>query len=583
MPSSKLFQTYKYILGMLVIVGALITIGFITIKLFVLNYENLTANEVTNRVVSELQSSLESGVSESEVKDVGKKFNLVFIEVRKRDQSKAFFTDSTNENASTYDVVSREFQLQDGSIVRIRLATDKGKKEELLKNAFFAPILIFVLGCSGVLYYAVLFGIRYQLGFNHLLENVSKIAAEEDLKYFERTGINEIDLINQKLISINKLLEEKSDDYKNVFKELDIFRNEMERLSSVKESYLKTLTLDIRGPIESICGLMDLIENEISEIDGSILEKYVSYCKSSVHSLHDILRELLDVENIENNGEKLIPVVCNMAELMSDFTKVFSLKFGVANIFFSVTSLKQIDDKPILCDSGKLIRLLNILLENSIDKSHSAVLLKWDIKDGVFYAFIHETVSPNKVSEINDKNSFSSDLNLGYFRALSITRALKGKASISREEDGGKLITLEIPIQYASEDILIEPKQKIHAVIIDQNRTKCLELAASLSSLDVDVKTFQIAELSYLYLSKNLPDLVFMDLYLDGLSGQKLSSLVKGHGKVVPIVCMVNKLDAGKFQLGCDYFDYILTKPIEQTELARIVSSLGLAHKSSHF
>lgn len=568
---------YKVLLVSILLSVAILFTGFMCIKLYELQYIKYKEDITSKRIIDDVINALNTN---NNLNDIVQRYGINILEVNFKNKKNLLFKGQVEDGVAIFEIRSFNKILPNGDSISIKLGFNKTENDGLTLKAMVYPAIVYII-ISGM--FLIMIGrssIRYQLGINAIIENLDLISKGEYLSAERDFEIYEIDKTIELINSIDRSLKSERIDNETLKEQLANYKVEIERLSNFREGYLKAISMDIKTPIESICGIMELIENECDDEETN-LKKYVGYCRSSANSLNQILNDLLDAESIESNGKKISLIECDIGKLMEDFNKIFSLKFGLKNIFFSVVKNTEYPSELILIDAGKITRLINILLENAFNSNNAAVVVKWGIVNNTIWFNILE--NPKIELEASHEKIQSIDSNISYLRAFELVRTLNGNTDITIEEGGVRVISIEIPTTLKNENTTSQVEAKIQAVIIDQNRTKCLELAETLKTLNVESKTFQIPEIGYHHLSKELPDLVFMDLYLDGLSGSKLSRLVKGHGKVIPIVCMVKQSDAGKYRLGCEYFDYILSKPIDRKELDKIVNSIAVARKSTGF
>ncbi|RYY74577.1 MAG: response regulator [Gammaproteobacteria bacterium] len=553
-------------------------------KLFLHDFDIISSKQSSKQILSEISETLGGENETSRMRRLFEKYQLSSLQIRHNNKSVIDFAAATvNENAE-YRLKEISGSAKDGSPILIRYGVNKSEIDKDVLDAVLLPSIVMVSISSLIILTLGLMSIRYVAAFVLVKSNLKSLIEGQTQEDRSLSGVNEIDELIMLVWQLEDLLLTKHFECSKVMEELSLFRVESEKLTNFKDGYIKALSLDIRTPVESIAGLMELIADEINDSDNDAAKKYVNYCRGAIGSLGDILRELLDIESIESNGQKVIPITFDVVDLMSDFSKLYSVRFGVARAFFSVVGGSANGVRTIVCDSGKLTRLLNIVLESSIVSNNSAVTINWDVSENSFNARIVETPRlTNSTIEIPVSALASNASAYAFFRAVSLARILNGNLSLKIEEGGERVTEVVVPIGMPFNDTCEKVESVISAVVIDKNRASSSELAAALFALGVDVKTFHIPELGYFWLGKHLPDLLFMDFYLDGLSGSRLSRIVKEHGKVIPIVCMVSKSDAEKYKLGCEYFDYVLAKPVDQEELKRIVASTKAARITAQF
>jgi two-component system, NtrC family, response regulator GlrR len=109
---------------------------------------------------------------------------------------------------------------------------------------------------------------------------------------------------------------------------------------------------------------------------------------------------------------------------------------------------------------------------------------------------------------------------------------------------------------------------KYRLLIVDDDNDILNLLSKWLSIHDFHVITADSGEEALLRLSENKPDLIITDLYMDGMNGIQLLTLIHTENPLLPVIMLSGQAqihDAIKAtHLGCSAF---LTKPIDQNEL----------------
>ena len=121
-----------------------------------------------------------------------------------------------------------------------------------------------------------------------------------------------------------------------------------------------------------------------------------------------------------------------------------------------------------------------------------------------------------------------------------------------------------------------------HILIVDDEEDICQILSYSLQAAGYQTSVAHSAEEALALIEQSAPDLLLLDIMMDGLSGTDLAKLLQERGlltfPIIFLTALTSESDVLKgFQLGAD--DYI-TKPFHLTEvLARVKAILRRTNK----
>ena len=121
-----------------------------------------------------------------------------------------------------------------------------------------------------------------------------------------------------------------------------------------------------------------------------------------------------------------------------------------------------------------------------------------------------------------------------------------------------------------------------HILIVDDEEDICQILSYSLQAAGYQTSVAHSAEEALVLIEQSAPDLLLLDIMMDGLSGIGLAKLLQDRGlltfPIIFLTALTSESDVLKgFQLGAD--DYI-TKPFHLTEvLARVKAILRRTNK----
>lgn len=155
----------------------------------------------------------------------------------------------------------------------------------------------------------------------------------------------------------------------------------VQRLKQVNqelEQFAYTASHDLQAPLNTISGLMGLLEQNGHFPSGSQESKYFSLIKSNAHRMKLMIKDLLEYSKIDGNVIYFEAVSLNEAcetalEMMQDQVIKSNATFTIAEM-------------PKICgDKIKLIRLFQNLFSNAIKyQSDAAPLVSVDVEDKIY-------------------------------------------------------------------------------------------------------------------------------------------------------------------------------------------------------
>lgn len=231
--------------------------------------------------------------------------------------------------------------------------------------------------------------------------------------------------------------------------ELEQKNNHLEKLNSELDRFVYSTSHDLRAPLMSILGLIDLIEGQI---EAGVLTKYLDLMKKSVKKLDDTIIGILEYSRnarLETRYERveMQAMIDNIISGISFMDKALEIQFEV--------EINQ--SHGFYSDKTRIHTLLNNLITNSVKYSKSKpegsfvkVRFHSDNEKGIL------TVSDNGEGIEADKLEkvfqmfYRSSVNatgsgLGLYICKEIVTKLGGEIKVTSEYQQGTTFTVELP------------------------------------------------------------------------------------------------------------------------------------------
>ncbi|MDV3310062.1 MAG: tetratricopeptide repeat-containing sensor histidine kinase [Cyclobacteriaceae bacterium] len=186
-------------------------------------------------------------------------------------------------------------------------------------------------------------------------------------------------LINYKLAAKNAEIQLQREEIIRQNENLSRRNMQLSELNHEKDTLMSIVAHDLKSPLNRISGLTDLLEME--GIDPQEQRTYIGMIKNATRAGLDLIKDLLDVNMLEENVLPEYSIV-KLDEFLED--KMQSLRHAAAqkNIRIDIST----SDHSVYTDADYLARIVDNLVSNAIKFSanDSVVSVSADVSDGKF-------------------------------------------------------------------------------------------------------------------------------------------------------------------------------------------------------
>ena len=238
---------------------------------------------------------------------------------------------------------------------------------------------------------------------------------------------------------------------------------EAETASRAKTAFLRSISNDLRTPVNAITGY-----TELAGKDGATEEELRSSIRkisTSSMQLQLLIDDISELSSMESGAFKLAPVRTNLLGIMKNAGEMFSDEMERKGLTFR-TDAADVRDAYVLCDGSRLSRVISALLSNACKYTPEggSVLLSLtqsgmkDEKTGVYVLRVKDTgigMSPDCVGKLfrlfeREQSSAMSpheDIGFGLRIASKIIGQMDGTLEVETEQDQGSLFIVTLPLQ----------------------------------------------------------------------------------------------------------------------------------------
>ncbi|NMH58878.1 chemotaxis protein CheB [Alteromonas ponticola] len=323
---------------------------------------------------------------------------------------------------------------------------------------------------------------------------------------------------------------------------------ELQEADEKKNDFLATLGHEIRNPLASISGAVQILEHDKSKLDWAL-----NSMRSNVTLVSSLLDELLDLTRISRGEVKLDKSLVDINQLLREIVENFSSAVRQNNQTINLALPKETIESKI--DRTRIQQVVNNVINNAskftpefgvidvelvrskdlfiINVRDSGIGLDMEYKDKVFEPF-------QQIK--NESERKNTGLGIGLSLVKQIAELHGGSVSIHSEgKNKGALVSLILPIlaDFTDNDsVTIHPyeskkastlknMQKLRVMLVDDNETVADGLGMILDLKGCEVKVFNTGSEAVQNYSAFEPNVALLDIGLPDMSGIELIKLLK--------------------------------------------------------
>jgi two-component system OmpR family sensor kinase len=240
----------------------------------------------------------------------------------------------------------------------------------------------------------------------------------------------------------------RDDELGQLARALDDMQRQLVRLESARRRFIATASHELRTPIFSLGGFLELIEDE--ELDDETRREFVGVVREQVARLGKLATDLLDLSRLEAGSLELRPEETDLADL----TRAVTAEFGPALDKHESTLELQLGSGPIetVCDPERVAQVLRILVDNALTHTPpgTAVVVSAKRDNGAVRVAVRDDgpgIGADAAARVFEP-FYTSDDAQGSGLGLAIARELVGRMRGSLEVDaapGRTTFSLELP------------------------------------------------------------------------------------------------------------------------------------------
>ncbi|SNY94653.1 hybrid sensor histidine kinase/response regulator [Flagellimonas pacifica] len=382
-----------------------------------------------------------------------------------------------------------------------------------------------------------------------------------------------------------------------------LYRERLEKEKRYSESLLKsreqlisTVSHDIRSPLHTLKGYMELLEHESTDNEQA---HYFETMKSAAGYVENLMNDLLDFSKLEA-GKTSIE---NVSFIISDLISETILNFEETGLEKSIPLHLEIAENlktPIIGDPLRVRQILTNLIGNAFKFTYKgSVKIKAFVREEHRVSRVQIQVADTGIGIEKEKQELifkefvqagnSSEEKIeGYGLGLTISKKLAellgGTLEVESEVNKGSTFTFSMPLTFSRNNIpskeILEPhfENRLSLIILDDDKTLLKLLKEICETYGLRIETFS----SFEDLKKVSPldyDVVLTDIQMPKISGfEVIKEFKKGavpNYKSQPIIAMTGKREIPKSQFLNVGFRDVLLKPFSGETLLKVLNGIN--------
>ncbi len=392
-------------------------------------------------------------------------------------------------------------------------------------------------------------------------------------------------------------------------KQLEKAKQYAEDLLQSREKLMLTISHDIRAPLSSILGYLNLVK-ENPQKDNTM---YLENIDVSAKHILSLVNDLLDFHRLDSGKMDIHPVPFKVPVLFEEIHASFKPLADAKGLSFQINIADDEDERSYLGDTVRIKQTVGNLLSNAIKFTH-----KGNVGMLVSIEPSNETI-PNQLKivvkddgpgmNVEEQEKIfgeftrleGADKTEGFGLGLSITSKLVslmgGTIGVKSEPEEGSEFTITLPLPFAddviSEDSDIDQKNYIQPMPPIMNNTiNCLVVDDDTLQLRLTeellkrnyIKATAITDANTVLdiLKEQKFDIILTDIQMPGIDGYTLLKKIRTSGlpelEKIPIVALSasNAEDTEHYKdVG---FTGFLVKPFTSGELITVLNEILSTH-----
>ncbi|GHV31999.1 hybrid sensor histidine kinase/response regulator [Bacteroidia bacterium] len=380
----------------------------------------------------------------------------------------------------------------------------------------------------------------------------------------------------------------------NYRKKLQETKKSVDKLLVSREQLIYTITHDIKAPISSIIGFLDLLSGEKISREQ---QYFVKNMYSSATHILDLVKNLLDFQALEKNRQKINLLSFSPHSFVNDIYDSFRPLAQKKNLTFKLNSTIR-EEKKYTGDPYRIKQILNNLISNAIKftPENGKITLRASIEKGNLFRISVKDSGPG-ISGEDKKRIFEEFTRLDKTRqtvegtglGLTISKKLSslmnGNIEIKSENGRGADFILTIPLTPDKIEVVPPENESITTPTASSGKNiRILFVDDDIVQLNLLSELMKRAGLSYVcsvsapdalnLLEKESFDIIFTDIQMPDIKGFELAEKIRKQpypkAQTIPVIGLSADSNWKENHSKNGFTDF-LSKPFKAEDILKII------------
>lgn len=370
-------------------------------------------------------------------------------------------------------------------------------------------------------------------------------------------------------------------------KKIQEAKKSVDKLLASREQLIYTITHDIKAPISSIIGFLDLLSGE------KISRKQQYFIKnmylSATHIL-DLVKNLLDFQSLEKSHQKISLLSFSPYSLVTDIHHSFQPLAQKKKLNF-ISKATIPEGKEYTGDPYRIKQILNNLISNAIKftPDNGKITLEASIeKDDVFRISVKDSgpgisrEDKNRIFDefirLDETKEIVEGTGLGLTISKKLSSLMNGDIEIKSEKGLGAEFILTIPIVTVENKTIttptVNPDKNIRTLFVDDDIIQLNLLSELMKKTGLSYVCSMSSSDALKLLEKESFDILFTDIQMPDIKGfelvEKIRKSAYPQAKTIPVIGL--SADPNwKENLSQNGFTDFLSKPFKAEDLLKMI------------
>ncbi|HWF51892.1 MAG TPA: ATP-binding protein [Solirubrobacteraceae bacterium] len=363
--------------------------------------------------------------------------------------------------------------------------------------------------------------------------------------------------------------------------------SERARLERAKSEFVATASHELRSPLTSIKGFVELLERS-PDLTGRQRE-FVDIIMRSTDRLVDLVNDLLDVARIEADRVELNRRAIDVGEAVHEVAELMGPRVADKHQRLDLHVAPMLP--AALADASRVRQIVANLLTNAHLYSGDGGTI--DVSVRANHTWVEIVVADNgpgmsrdEVGRVferfyrgGDDGTRTPGTGLGLSIVKSLVDLQGGEIELESEPGRGTTFRIRLPCAEGVSDVArsISAMRGRRVLVVDDERDIADLIAGQLDALDVRTEIVTSGEAALARLREEHFDAVTLDILMPGLDGFGVLRAIRADARLRHIPIVFVSVFSGRRELAGEF---VVGKPIDADELREVLGAAVLAGRS---